>query len=1302
MKVAPQETATPPEGEVKDCSREQGEGPPPEVGVLAGAGMDEQSATTGAGEGGQGEEDEDGSPESEVAVNPASMKELFRFAEGADKWFLALGCLAAAVQGVTMPLMIVYWGESIDALNDTTDLVSQTAKQCLMFFIVGCFSLVASCVYCYSFTLVSDRMSQRLKAVYARAILRQETGWFDQHKASEQLTRVQIAGDRLNDGTGRKFGDLIMNITMVIAFLVASFCFNAVLTAILLACVPFIGFVMASMADTLSEGNEAILVHYAAAGAIATETISGASTVAACSSQALEIRRYGRHLDQALAAGIKMGSKKGSGMGSIFACVYLFYVVAFVFAAHQIARCTEGSSCSTSAGDVMIAVFSIIVASVQLGNLAPGATALAAARVAMRGALDVVDLVPKIDAYAEGGTRMDSVRGELSFSDLSFCYPTRPDEQVLTRMNLTVAPGESIGVCGPSGGGKSTIIKLLLRFYDPASGSVNLDGIPLTDLNLSWYRQSVVGYVGQEPVLFADSIRENIRHGKPGATDAEVEEACKMANAHEFISAFPKGYNTPCGDGGAQLSGGQKQRIAIARAIIKNPQILLLDEATSALDSESERIVQEALDRVKSSRTTVVVAHRLSTLSECDHLVVVGNGGVMEYGTHAELLAAKGAYAQLCSMQQGEEESPSEEQGVGAAIRRKSSIAEDHEMAKGFSHSLPAVSSASDVANKGQGKNENQAKADPGAMKRLWEMSRPEMRYLSIGFVGSLITGALFPLEGLLLALNLNIYYNPDPSYIRTEGTKVALLFVAMAGGAQLGYFMMAYGFSVSGEHLTKRLRESCYSSILRQPPAWLDLHNTGDLTTALEQDAFLVAQATGVAASDKVRLVLTLGIAIVIAFAYSWQVSLLSLATVPFMALGAHLQMKLQWLGGGKAGEEVTGTASAAAVLGSAMDGISTVQALNRQATIAQQHEDAVMSSLEARKAYSVLAALAFGYSNAIFMWVFALLFYVGALLIEKGSVDFLGFYTALMVIVQGSAGIGQVSAGAVDSKKGLLAASRIFAIIDAPHRCDPLAMEGAKPVQVEGATRFRKVNFAYPARPDDEIYHDFDLKVPAGKTVALVGPSGSGKSTCVALLLRFYEPASGSIELDARDIEDLNLRWLRGHIGYVGQEPLLFRGTIRENIERGLGGGLEATDEQIVAAAKLAFAHDFITTQFQSGYDTEIGEKQSLLLSGGQKQRIAIARAIIKDPEILLLDEATAALDSDSQARVQEALDNVKGKRTTIVIAHRLTTIQSADQIAVVADGKIAELGKHSELMARNESIYKSLYLRQTEKLK
>jgi ATP-binding cassette subfamily B (MDR/TAP) protein 1 len=383
-----------------------------------------------------------------------------------------------------------------------------------------------------------------------------------------------------------------------------------------------------------------------------------------------EGKKYNGYLSEAAEAGVRKSWRIGFANGLLFASGNIMAAVGFIYGAWKMARELDRTEvtllngqtvncqtpafffvgggplpfdwpepCSFSAGDIIVALFGLQMGAQGLGLVEPCLTALAKARKAAWNIMQVMDRKPVIDAFDEGGEKLEKVKGDIVFHKVDFAYPSRPDNPVARGYSLEIKAGQTVALVGASGSGKSTAIQLVERFYDPDDGKVTLDGVDLTKLNVKWLRQQI-GLVGQEPVLFGGSIAENIRYGKPGATDEEVVAAAKSANAHVFIEEFPKGYDTDVGEKGGQLSGGQKQRIAIARAIIKNPSILLLDEATSALDTESERVVQKALDDLlaKTKRTTIVIAHRLSTIRNADKICVVDNGKIVEEGTHDELM----------------------------------------------------------------------------------------------------------------------------------------------------------------------------------------------------------------------------------------------------------------------------------------------------------------------------------------------------------------------------------------------------------------------------------------------------------------------------------------------------------------------------------------------------------------------------------------------------------------------------------------------------------------------------------------
>ncbi|KAG5184894.1 ATP-binding cassette, sub-family B, member 1A [Tribonema minus] len=1236
---------------------------------------------------------------------------------------MAVGAIAAMLVGLTMPAFMLYFGKSLDGLNDPSNIEGVIATFCIVFVVGGIVSFVCSFIYVYTWSVAGEQQALRLKEAYVRSILRQDVGWFDAHPAGQLPTLVTSLMASVQDGIGRKVADIIFNVTSCVGLLAVSFYLDPQLSAILLACLPLVGISAAVVTKLMTKAVLSGQGLYGAAGAVATEVFAAIRTVASLCSEPLEMARYGKLLIAVEVEEIKKGLLTGVGVGTHLLLLYLSFGLAFWYGITQVADdvgCTSG--CKTG-GKVVSAVFAVVTASVQLGQLSPGLMALSQARTSAATIFKTIDRRPAIDSFSEEGARLEATRGALSVEAVTFHYPARPDAPVYEGVSVGVAEGETLALVGPSGGGKSTMTKLLLRFYDPTSGAIKLDGMDIRSLNLNWYRQQI-GYVGQEPVLFAGSIRDNIANGKPGATDDEIINAAKAANAHEFIKGFPKGFNTEVGEGGLQLSGGQKQRVAIARAIIKDPAILLLDEATSALDSESEKVVQQALDRLHElkRRTTITIAHRLSTIQNSDCIAVIANRGVAEIGTytelmaldgiypqlctHTELMALDGIYAQLCAAQSGGADAAQRalRRQSSAEATRQRSLRENSSSAMAAIGSGQAEEGAGEGGAKGKtGQKDDNASKPKAPLRRLWALQRPDWPWVAVGIGGATLCGAINPVEGIILAKLQEAFYLPTSAAMLNQGTSWVLGFVGLAGTTLLGNLMLATGFATSGERMTRRLRAMAFKAIIRHDVGWFDAeeHSTAVLTTNLESDASAMAKATGLDLGHKVQLVMTLLLGVLIGLVAAWQVGLVAMATMPLIGLSSIVQMAM-FTGSYGDTEGLDGGVSAGVILGSALNGIATVQAFNMQRAMSDRYYAAIQGTVRARQQRGAINGLAFGYSQGMTFWVFALLFWYGSLLVSRGTVTFVNFYMAMFAVILGAMGIGQVNADMGAQKAGQQAAARVFALCDAELKIDPLGEGGAKPERLSGAISFKNIKFAYPTRLEQPIYggplapEGFSLEVAAGETVALVGPSGSGKSTCVSLLMRFYDVGDGRIEVDGRDVQELNIHWLRSNMGYVGQEPVLFTGTIRDNITK---GNPDATMEEVENAARAANAHDFIMS-FTDGYETDVGEK-SALLSGGQKQRIAIARAILRNPNILLLDEATSALDNESERQVQAALDRLQSlqRRTTLVVAHRLTTIRNSDKIAVLGGGCVRELGTHDELMALPGSAYGKLYRQQTE---
>ncbi|KAM7266967.1 hypothetical protein ACFE04_009133 [Oxalis oulophora] len=812
------------------------------------------------------------------------------------------------------------------------------------------------------------------------------------------------------------------------------------------------------------------------------------------------------------------------------------------------------------------------------------------------------------------------------------------------------------------------------RFYDPLSGQIFLDGVSIDTLQLKWLRLQM-GLVSQEPVLFATSVKENILFGKEDATMDEIIEAAKDSGIHNFISQLPKGYETQVGERGIQMSGGQKQRIAIARAIIRAPRILLLDEATSAMDSESERLVQEALDRATVGRTTIAIAHRLSTIRNADVIAVVQNGIVRELGSHDELIENEnGIYNSLVKVQRTEKGSNQE----ALALPEASSIVST--IKANSTQRTSSYNGNSYIDKKAALKDQN---LSAPSIKRLLALNGPEWKQAILGCSGGFLHGAIHPVHSLILGSMVSVYFLTDHDELKEKVRIYSLLFTSFAVLILIATACQHYYFAYMGEYLTKRIRERILSKVLTFEISWFDQdgNSSGTICSRLDNDARVVRSLMCDQVSLLVETLVTVGVAAVISLIVSWMLALLMITVQPILITCMYAQrafLKNMSRKGIRAQEESSKLAA------EAVSNFKTVIVFSSQDRVLHMLDKAQEAPKRECPRQALITGLGLSLSQSIKLCIQAFLFWFGGKLIADGHVTAKAFFVTYLILVTTSLVISDAGTMTTDLAKGTHTLGSIFSILDRLTKIDSNDPNGYQPKKISGDIEFYQVDFVYPTRPDVIIFNDFSIKIEAGKSTALVGQSGSGKSTIISLIERFYEPMRGVVKIDDRDSRSYNLKSLRSHIALVSQEPALFADSIRNNITYGLSR--EVDEAEIIEAAKLAIAHDFISG-LTNGYDTWCGDKGTQL-SGGQKQRIAIARAILKNPTILLLDEATSALDSESERLVQEALDQIMVGKTSVVVAHRLSTIQNCDQIAVLDKGKVVEKGTHLSLLANGPS--------------
>ncbi|CAN1353018.1 ABC transporter B family member 4 [Linum perenne] len=1098
---------------------------------------------------------------------------------------MVIGSIGSIGNGLAMPLMTVIMGQTINSFGmnqrdvahaiSMVEFIFQTEPKQIWISLVTFLE-----VTCWMVT--GERQAARIRSLYLQTILRQDVAFFDGGMSTGEVIG-RMSGDAflIQDAMGEKVGKFLQLLATFFGGFAVAFIKGWRLSLVMLPAIPLLVIAGATMATIMYKITVKGQQAYADAGNLVEQTIGSIRTVASFTGEKQAVHKYNKFLELSYKSGVKEGITSGVGTAVVLMVMFWSYALAVWYGGKLIFD--EGYS----GGQVINVIVAVLTASMSLGQTAPPMSAFAAGKAAAYKMFETINRRPTIDASDPRGKTLEEIRGDIDFKEVNFSYPSRPDEQIFSSFSISIPSGTTMALVGESGSGKSTVISLIERFYDPQSGEVLVDGINLKEFQLKWIRQQI-GLVSQEPVLFASSIRDNIAYGKDGSTDDEIKAATELANAAKFIDKLPQGIDTMVGDHGTLLSGGQKQRIAIARAILKNPRILLLDEATSALDAESERVVQDALDRVMVARTTVIVAHRLTTVRDADVIAVIHRGKIVEKGSHSELIEdPEGAYSQLIRLQEVNKETEQQESRhdtprsspiwASPALDRRNDNLKDE-----FNDELQATREKKNVPEV--------------PVTRLMYLNKPELPAIIAGTISACANGAIMPVYGVLISKAIKTFFETPPQVI-IHTRFWALMFMTLGLASLVIYPLRSYFFAVAGSRLVQRIRSMCFEKVVHTEISWFDQadHSSGTIGARLSSDAAIVRSLVGDSLAVNVQNVATAVVAMVIAFTASWQLAFVILVLLPLSLINGFAQVKF-------------------------LKGFSA----------------------DAKVFFALTMA-----SNAI-----------------------------------------AHNTGA-DTANAKAAAASVFSIIDMKSQIDSSDESGSVLENVKGEIKLVHVSFSYPSRPDVQIFRDINLAIRSGQTVALVGESGSGKSTVIALLQRFYDPDSGHITLDGVQFKSLQLKWLRKQMGLVGQEPSLFNDTIRANIAYGKEG--DATEAEIVSASELANAHVFISGLAQ-GYDTMVGER-GIQLSGGQKQRVAIARAVVKGPKILLLDEATSALDAESERVVQEALDRVMVSRTTVVVAHRLSTVKNADLIAVVKNGVIVEKGSHEGLMSVKGGNYASL---------
>ncbi|KAF6156794.1 hypothetical protein GIB67_033263 [Kingdonia uniflora] len=1173
--------------------------------------------------------------EKQQIVKPFPFHKLLSYADSIDWLLMGLGTLGSIVHGMAQPMGYLLLGKALDAfgnnIKDTDAMVKALYKVVpfVWYMAIATFPAGILEIGCWMYT--SERQLVHLRLAYLSAVLHQDVGAFD-----TDLTN----------------GKIIAGMTNHISLIQDAIGFHR---------------------------NEDMLTSvYWMLGVVGTpETISQIKTVFAFVGESSAIKSFSECMVKQSKLSKSEAIIKGVGTGMLQTVTFcswalIVWIGAIVVTAHR-----------SNGGDTLAAVMSILFGAISLTHAAPDMQTFNQAKAAGNEVFQIIQRKPTI-SYEAKGIVLDKIIGNIEIREVYFAYPSREHNLILQGFSLPIRSGTVVALVGSSGCGKSTIISLIERFYDPSIGDIYIDNHNIKDLDLKFLRKNI-GAVSQEPSLFAGTIMDNIKIGNMNASKEQIERAALTANAHSFISLLPEQYSTEVGERGVQLSGGQKQRIAIARAILKDPPILFLDEATSALDSESEKLVQDALENAMKGRTVILIAHRMSTIINADTIVVVENGVVAETGTHCELLDSSNFYNKLFNMQNLAPESDSRDaptkQPEDNSHTNLSQEFEQTEVSRKEDDVLQDISNQYSQSER----------TETISFFRIWfGLDKTDLGKTVIGSVAAALSGISKPIFGYFIITIGVAYYKPD-ARLRVGWYSIGF---GVIGLLSLGtHTLQHYVYGVIGDKAMTNLRQALYSVVLKNEIAWFEKpkNSVGALTSQIINDSSMIKTIISDRMSVIVQCISSILIATIVSMIVNWRMGLVAWAVMPCHFIGGLIQAKSSK---GFSGDLTAAHQELVSLTSESTTNIKTIASFVHEDHILEKAKLSLEVPLRKSRRKSIKYGIIQGVSLCLWNIAHAVALWYTTVLVNRKQASFedgIRSYQIFSLTVPSITELWTLIPTVISAINILTPA---FQTLDRKTMIDPTTPEDSNSERIKGRIEFEKISFSYPSRPGVTILNNFTLLIEAGSKVALVGPSGAGKSSVLALLLRFYDIHEGRILIDSTELREFNLRWLRSQVGLVQQEPLLFSSTIRDNICYGNEG---ASETEVMEASMEANIHEFVSN-LPDGYNTLVGEK-GCQLSGGQKQRIAIARTLLKRPAILLLDEATSALDADSERVVMSAFGSNDNGRllsgaTQIIVAHRLSTVMNSDIIVVMDKGEVAEMGSHSTLIGENEGVYSRLF--------
>ncbi|KAF4449385.1 hypothetical protein F53441_7364 [Fusarium austroafricanum] len=1276
-------------------------------------------------------QDEKPNPDTSAKASPereAKFQDYLRVFKYATKWdFLAYGAgtIASIGAGITLPLLNIVFGRFASKFSDyagTETLPEGEFKSTLnelSLYLLGLFlgRLVLSYINKFAFRMIGIRISSAIRQDFLTALFSQSVHVLDSMPPGYATTVITSASNTLQLGISEKLGVFVEFTATMISSIIIAFIFSWQLSLVTFTAVVFILISVKILLPIITKGQTLQGDSESKAASIASEALSSIRMVVAYGAEARIGNKYGQFVEEAKKHARFTGPFIAVQFGLVFFSSYAAFALAFWYGTRLLLE-----NKINELGAIIVVLFSVMMIVTSMERMSTPLLAISKATVSAGEFFTIIDAPRPDPGHLTDPTV--SASEDIILEDVTFAYPSRPHVKILDNLNLRLEKGKVTAIVGPSGSGKSTIVGLIERWYslrdqpgipkivekkpeqsgghnDEAnqyelqekpnteagadspvrlSGTVSTCGHNLDDIHLKWWR-SQIGLVQQEPFLFNDTIYKNVINGLVGTKwenepeDRKREmaiEACKEAFADEFIRELPDGYDTAVGEGGAKFSGGQRQRIAIARAIIRQPAILILDEATSAIDVRGERIVQAALDRASKNRTTITIAHRLSTIKKADRIVVLRKGQLVESGTHESLLEdTNGLYYNLVNAQ-----------ALSLGDAKDEVEIQAHEDLPPAAREQSNAESAMPLCQDQEQKTEKQRNLF-SSFGRFFYETKSIWFIMALTLFFAACAGAAIPFQAWLFAKVIVVFgYLPDSGKVRHESEFWSLMWTVLAISSGISYCATFLLSTLTASTIRAKYQKQYFLSILYQQISFFDDddHSQGTMTARSSGDPRQLEELLGSNMASVYVALFTLAGTVAIAFAFAWKLALVGLFVAIPILLGSgywRLRYEIRF-------EEMNNAvfADSSKFASEAIGAFRTVASLTLEGAICDRFRN--LSNSQVMDAYkkSRWVSLLFAFSDSVTIGCQALVLYYGGRLLLKGEYSLESFFVCFISVLNAGETTGRALSFGPNIAQVSAAANRILSLRNSQVKDDPFV--GGELFKSDGngmKIELDNIHFKYPTR-DVPVFKGLSLTIEKGQFAALVGASGCGKSSIIGLLERFYDLDHGRILCNGQDIAANNVYAYRSHLSLVAQESSLFQGSLRENILLGVDEST-VTEERLHEVCREASIHEFISS-LPEGYNTHIGSR-GVTLSGGQRQRVAIARALMRNPDILLLDEATSSLDSESEKLVQAAFERAGKGRTMLAVAHRLATVQNADVIFVLGDGKLLEKGNHQQLLAK-----------------